>query len=285
MTNALFVRDLLDKIVPQLQPQAGNDAFIGAQLATLSDNYKNAATSPSVSFADPRLRAGYIFQYVNAHARYLARILRLAAASTGGRLFNSPDVRVACLGGGPGTDAIGVVKYLRESHVEPMPQNLHCCVFDKEPGWSQNWAVVAPQIGPLVTPYFQALDVTQPVPANAAHFLATADLITMSYLISEVQKLDANGEVSRFIQERFTGAKPGALLVYVDNSGAHTTFFDGIADQMGWVRLSAYDWVVGQPQWGSFQEDITALEVYETRFGRLQRVAAKLSYRVYRKPT
>ncbi len=283
MTNSLFVKEVLDKILPQL-PQQNLDAFIGEQLAALSANYANAATSPSVNFSDPRLRAAYVFQYVAAHSRYLARILHFAAAASGGRLFNGDVINVACLGGGPGTDALGVLKYLRESHTEPMPQSVQCCVFDREPTWNENWGVIAQHAGPPLSPYFQPLDVTQPLPNAVVQQLASVQLITISYLISEVQKLNHNGIVAQAVQTVFNAAASGALMVYVDNSGAHTAFFDSIVAPMGWTTICSWDWTPDAAQWGSFSEDLTPLDGYKARFNRSYKIASKLSYRVYRKP-
>lgn len=282
MTNSLFVKGVIDQIYPQLQPQNGLDAFIESQLVDLSNNYANAAVSPSINFADPRLRLAYIYQYVAAHARYLAKILHDAA--NGGRLFNGADVSVACLGGGPGTDALGVLKYFNESQSEVAPQNLHVCVFDKEPAWAQNWQVIAQLAGPPLVPYFQQVDVTQTMTPQVRQCLSTVDLITASYLISEVEKLNVNGVVAQFFQDCFAAAKPGALLVYVDNSGGHTTFFDAIAAPAGWTLVRSWDWEPGFAQWGSFFEDLTPLDGYRAKFVRSYKIASRLSYRVFRKP-
>jgi hypothetical protein len=202
----------------------------------------------------------------------------------GNGLLMMPAPKVACLGGGPGTDALGVLKYLREFQPNAMSPTLECCVMDKEPSWNVNWGAIAQLAGAPIVPYFCQLDVTQPVAPAAGAYLATADLITISYLISEVEKLNANGSVAQFVQNVFHSAKQGALLVYVDNSGGHTAFFDGIAGMTGWNLLSSWDWMPGQPQWGSFGEDVTHLDGYRARFVRNYKIAARLSYRIFQKP-
>ena len=284
MSNALFVKDVLDQIYPTLQPKEKLDEFIYGQILSISGNYAVAASSPSLSFSDPRTRMAYIYMYVGAHARYLAKILHIASRELGGVLFNSGNIKVSCLGGGPGTDALGILKYLRENKKEPIIGNLTCNVFDKEPSWNQNWHQISRLAGAPLNPFFATVDVSQELTPAIRNEISDSDLITISYLISEVEKLNGSGNVSRFFEACFDLAKPGALLVYVDNSGSHTDFFDAIPRSEEWILLSKYDWSHAMPQWGSDGEDVTPLDGYKKKFfDRSYRIAAKLSFRIFKK--
>ena len=51
----------------------------------------------------------------------------------------SPEV--ACLGGEPGSDLLGILKYMMQADVSET--SLTCYIFDKERAWGDSWSDVA----------------------------------------------------------------------------------------------------------------------------------------------
>ncbi|MGI9302310.1 MAG: hypothetical protein ACR2RB_06330 [Gammaproteobacteria bacterium] len=135
--------------------------------------------------------------------------------STGAPLFFSDSVRISCVGGGPGSDILAVLKYLSESaDVEPV-KKLTCYLLDGEQAWADTWAELDDSIsGDLnLKTIFQPLDVCEPESWAYQKKFLTADLFTLSYFVSEVHHLDNDGAVSHFWATLLDGIKPGALFV------------------------------------------------------------------------
>lgn len=270
---------MLDHFYNIETPATGLDDRVNACLATISSNYLNGNTSPALDLSCSTSRLAYLYQYFSVHSRHLAKTLTEARKVNGGPLFTGQEICVACLGGGPGTDAVGVLKYLRESSSEP--QQFQCCVLDNEPAWNQNWQPISQLLG-SVTPFFAITDATVPMSADGHGYVSTADLITISYLVSAVQKYDANNVVTNYFQSVFSMVKKGALIVYVDNAGSHTSFFDSMLVDQGLTLVRSWDYQDG-PKWGSFGEDLVPLDLYKDKFAWDFKISAKLSYRVLRK--
>lgn len=281
MTDSVFIKNVIDHFY-NLEPVAGLDDRIKVCLESISNNYLNGNNSPALDLSSSTARLAYLFQYVSAHSRHLARVLAEARQVNGGPLFAPGELKVACLGGGPGTDAIGVLKYIQAQPDEPQIQNLHCCVLDNQPRWADNWQTIGQMLGAPVVPHFAVTDATVPMCPNAQGYISTADVITISYLVSAVEKFNANNGVTSYFHGVFNQAKPGALIVYVDNIGGHTDYFDAMCAGQPLTLVRSWDYQ-GGPKWGSFQQDLTPLDVYKTKFGRDIKIAAKLSYRVLRK--
>ena len=139
---------------------ATKDALIKKELTNLSAEYGKLAskTSSSIDYSDSVKRFAYIYKYTVAHADY---IMQLIDGNKGLRaLLTNKSIEVACLGGGPGSDLLGVLKYLIRTGAKGL--SLKCYIFDKERAWGDSWSDVASQLIPpfQVFPVFQQMDVT-----------------------------------------------------------------------------------------------------------------------------
>ncbi len=200
-----------------------------------------------------------------------------------GNIFAGKNARISCVGGGPGSDIIAVLKYLDEyRQCEPV-EKITCYLLDKEQAWADTWTELDDSfdLGVQLNANFQPLDVTRPDSWQFQQKFLQADLFTMSYFVSEVHALDANGVVSSFWQKLFAGAKPGALFLYDDNGHEDfNTYFDAQCNAAGLHGLLAEDNVRWRPR---YSEQASELGEYLQKFGQQPKLQAYLSYRVLRK--
>ena len=62
-----------------------------------------------------------------------------------GNLFDNQKVNVACIGGGPGSDFLGILKYLMTNKKSPTIKFQLC---DKEKTWAESWSDVDDKVDP-----------------------------------------------------------------------------------------------------------------------------------------
>jgi hypothetical protein len=213
---------IFDKLyAPHDSPE--NDLILADARIKLGDSYFKMENG--VDYREEESRLIYLYMYVGAHASFFSEIanhLYQAQAP----IFKNSTLRVACLGGGPGTDIIGLTRLLEN---QQSTTTVTARIYDREIGWEPIWQEVAQVIG--VNPSFQAMDVCTPMSSSMLAEISTYDLITLSYLASEVVHLGAPAHA--FFQSCFGAMKSGAFAIYIDNSGEHTAMFDSCVANSG----------------------------------------------------
>jgi hypothetical protein len=91
---------------------ATKDAQIKAEIVNLSAEYANLITKTSapIDYSNAVKRFAYIYKYTVAHADYIMQIIKRNTELC--ELLDKKSIEVACLGGGPGSDLLGILKYL-----------------------------------------------------------------------------------------------------------------------------------------------------------------------------
>lgn len=264
LTLAQLIKLVLDEAYQEI-PLAGaaKDAAIQAELARLTDAYgklKDPARTV-IDYASPTARFAYIYKYTVAHADYIKQIIEGHKILRD--LFVRPEVAVACLGGGPGSDLLGILKYMLRHGAK---STLTSYLFDRERAWGDSWSEVARPLKAdfQLYPVFQQMDVTIPATWQGYHKFLRADLFTLSYFLSEVWSLQ--GAAQPFFEHCFQGAKQGALFLFIDNNDAPGEFagwFDSMAAKHGVVQLNGGT----RSMVFSLEEEKRDLEPYYSKFG------------------
>src|SRR6185295_12815544 len=107
-----LIKSVLDEIYARLAgDETSKDSQIKTQAKTLSKHYASLATKGvSHDYADPITRFAYIYVYVTSHAN---AVYQLIGRHTPLRnLFHRDLVNITCIGGGPGSDFLGILKYI-----------------------------------------------------------------------------------------------------------------------------------------------------------------------------
>lgn len=287
MTLFELVKITLDELYKRAELQYGaqTDDVIKARFTYLSDSYTKLSNPNrvSINYKDPATRFAYVYRYVATHGDYVVQLLTRAASVLGGSVFPKGTARVSCLGGGPGSDILAIVKYLADYKTKEDVQKLKVFLLDKEQAWSDTWEDLEERLdaGCELRTTFQPLDVLNPDWVSQRHFL-DADIYTLSYFVSEVYALDGKGAVTAFWQRLFQEAKPGALFFYDDN-GTHefNAYFDGQCAKGGLETLASGS----NENWRlRYTERADVLDFYKAKFSAWPKLTGHLSYRILRKP-
>jgi hypothetical protein len=262
------------------------DAKITEQIKYLSKSYNvlNQVDRSPVNYKDPATRFAYVYKYVASHGNYVVQVLNALREKMEGPIFTSETIRVSCVGGGPGSDIIGLLKYLDERKATEKVKKVTCYLLDREQAWADTWTELDDSLKTdlLLNANFQPLDVTNPDSWAQQKKFLQADLFTMSYFVSEVKALDSTGVVTRFWKTLFEEAKSGAIFLYDDNG--HESFNSYFDEQWKRAGLECIIESTNQPTWPSGSEQMSDLGSYLTKFGQSPKLKTTLTYRVLRKP-
>jgi hypothetical protein len=123
MTIFELIKVTLDELYAQGKKQHGPklDELIDHKLKYLSKSYSQLTDGnrPPVNYRDPATRFAYVYKYVGAHGDYLVQIMEHLKSVLGSKsIFKAETARISCVGGGPGSDIIAVLKYLDEYQLQ-----------------------------------------------------------------------------------------------------------------------------------------------------------------------
>lgn len=288
MTLFQLVKITLDELYKEALTVYGpdTDAQIKAQFPYLTTSYNQLSSTARapINYKDPATRFAYVYKYTASHGDYVVQLLAILAQALGGKIFQNDLGRVSCIGGGPGSDVIAVVKYLADSKGKETLKQLIVYLLDKEQAWGDSWTELNVKLpSPTVQLHtaFQQMDVLNPDWTSQRKFLE-ADLFTLSYFVSEVYALDTGGVVTQFWQRLFKEAKSGALFLYDDNgSDTFNKYFDHQWQTAGLQLLTQETNTRWYPR---SSEQKSELAIYTAKFNAIPKVQSTLSYRLLRKP-
>ena len=114
MTIFELVKLALDELYIEGTEEHG--AEITRQVKYLADSYRKLGSEDRdpIDYKDPAIRFAYVYKYTASHGDYVVQALEAARKAQKGDLFKSDSLRLSCIGGGPGSDVIGVLKYLSD---------------------------------------------------------------------------------------------------------------------------------------------------------------------------
>jgi len=157
-----LIKNVLDDAYSEIElaDDKQKDKAIKAKIELLSDKYKKLTSSvgTGIDYSDPIARFAYIYKYTVAHADYVMQIIR-DSKDISALFQKNGHVQAACVGGGPGSDFLGILKYMMNKKTGC---DLTCYLFDKERAWGDSWSDVARALKADVAiyPIFEHLDVT-----------------------------------------------------------------------------------------------------------------------------
>lgn len=232
-----LVKTILDETFSAIEgaDQVERDKAVKGALAKMSTAYSSLTTSGGPDYSEPASRVAYIFRYVTSHANLVYSVLN-ACPQTRALFTNEREkLSISCLGGGPGSDLLGVIKLLLAKAGERTPRIL-AYICDREAMWMESWGDVGtrlPEDVRLHTNYF-TLDVCDASTWKQRKYLE-ADLFTMIYFMSEVYSRKDESEA--YFDSVFQHAKKGALFLFIDNKDERFSgWFEALASKHG-VRI------------------------------------------------
>lgn len=277
LTLAQLIKLVLDEAYAEI-PGPDKDATIKQELVRLTTSYgilKDSARIP-IDYSSPVARFAYIYKYTVAHADYIKQLIQSCPVLK--TLFKRADFSVAAIGGGPGSDLLGILKFMIQNG---STSTLTCYLFDRERAWGDSWSEVAKPLKAnfQLYPVFQQLDVTDKTTWSSYRKFLNADLFTLSYFLSEVWTFQKTAEP--FFTHCFENARPGAIFMFIDNNDAGGDFagwFDGLAKAHDVQVVSSQSCQMAF----SPDEEKLDLEPYYSKFGWPKR-ESNVSFRIGRK--
>ena len=252
------------------------DELVKEKLDELGAAYhKLSQENPRIDYSDPATRIGYVFRYVSSHAHIVAEAVEDNLYS----LLDEKTLTVSCIGGGPGSDFLGIVllllRYKRET-------KLKCYLLDGEEAWGDAWSDVDSHLADTpfsVNTHFQCLDVTDPDTWTVQKKYLNSQLFTMIYFVSEVYANRVEAEA--YFDHLFENAQSGAFFLYIDNrADCFTSFIEGLATKHGLSTVATEDGKSGLPA----SEEKKDLEPYLSKFDGSPKLGGLVSCRVFQKP-
>lgn len=213
MTIFQLIKTVLDEIYGQIEePVEGiKDQKIKEKLEYLSDHYNKLLTSSvTIDYKDPATRFAYIYKYVTCHANLVYNELYKIS-----ELFQFPQIVISCIGGGPGSDFLGILKFMMRTGCS---SHIRCFLLDKEDSWNDSWYDVDNklEVNFRITTICEKLNVTNRDEWCKKKKILDSDLYTMIYFMSEIHHY--MNHAKEFFEHLFENAKPGSKFLYIDNN-------------------------------------------------------------------
>jgi hypothetical protein len=266
------VKQVLDGLYEDL-PTGSRDQSIIVALENLSKKYNTVLERGGPDYGPAEAKFAYIFRYTTAHADFLDGVIRLSDEIKA--LATRKNLIVSCIGGGPGSDILGFVKYLLP--IDPKP-HLTFFLLDKDQSWSDAWWNLDVILGSdlRTSSHFIPIDVTNSATWRKNTAYLKADIYTLIYFLSEI--FVAREAADKFLRNTLSSMKPGAVLIVLDFQDSRLTeWIEGIAANCHLATKIKDDNAerVIDPV-----EEKTDLGEYYTKFGT-PKIRARIFYRVY----
>lgn len=273
---------MLQEILERLERQIpGNFAertrIINHHLTTTLDYSRlKEVDRPTIDYSDPAVRMAYLYKYVTAHAQLVGQ--RVLSSDL---LWNvvKDDCFITCLGGGPGSELLGISLAISEREVDG-PTARHAVLLDREFNWSYDWADLAGQFR-LPLSYaalpFDVVDATSW--RRARNVFERPDLVTAVFFLSEVYS--AREQARACLEHLAYFMKPGAVFFYLDNFGeGFTTWWEPLFLNRGFRLMECndvYRWPMPRT------EQLSDLGNYAGRFAHQPTLHRSVAWRILRK--
>ncbi|MFN6486745.1 MULTISPECIES: hypothetical protein [unclassified Nostoc] len=273
-----LIKSVLDEAYSQIPgDEVNKDNDIKEAIQYLREEYRNLLTRNNITYSDPITRFAYIYIYVTSHANLVCTLIE--KDDNLGKLFNNSKVNVACIGGGPGSDFLGILKYLMTNQKSPTVKFQLC---DKEKTWADSWYDVDEKVDPIfrISTSYLPLDITKPDDWQAHNKYFQSDLFTMIYFMSEVYTLQSLA--NEYFANLFSQAKPGSLFLFVDNNNPKFyDWFDKLSKDNSISTISKKTGTISLPP----HEEKNDLEIYFEKFQTIgkPKISSDVAYRVGRK--
>jgi hypothetical protein len=217
--RAKVVIDALLPVAAELVTGSVDD-LVGTRLASLRFAYSGQLLKNNrnaIDYSKLTTKIGYVYRSLPAHADWVYQALQMAPRSVE-RILSQKRVKVCCIGGGPGSDILGVVKFLEQNDLDP--PELDVTVLDYDPMWKiVRRELIKTFEFDLRRHTHQDFDAGKDGKWTDSWAFVNSDIVTFSFSLSEFWSFNESGAVSNFVDRLLTGMKAGALIVYVDNGG------------------------------------------------------------------
>lgn len=200
----------LDELYAKTREIYGNETRLKIRdaLQALSNSYWR--DTKVVSYEGIATQFAYLYSYAPGRASVLCRIMEQCSQLR--ELFDRQNLRVVCLGGGPGTEILGMLKYRYRNRGGGY---IDATVVDREHDWQQVWQLIesSGDASRYAKVSYAPMDVCSASVIDIPG--AKPDLTVLSYSLSEfcVRPVGARSFLNGWLDR----SSSGAFLIVVDN--------------------------------------------------------------------
>jgi Putative SAM-dependent methyltransferase len=171
---------------------------ISQHLYETSKQHRKA--EPDIRYDDPLCRLGYLYRHATANATLFEWVLsRSKYLKTKLLEAKGGTLQICSVGGGPGTELLGLAKYLLQNS-DRIPRKISFAVLDNFPQWSETWHQLAEKIEATLDAALAAKGKKSPIIADSfihfdlldkksykdyLHRFSKIDVVVFNYLFSE----------------------------------------------------------------------------------------------------
>jgi hypothetical protein len=237
----------------------------------------------SLPYDDPLCRIAYIYTYVAAHA-YLLEYALAHFAATRELIASRLDaeggaLEICSLGGGPGSELLGLVRHIEERAEEGASAAVTFCVVDRVAAWADSWralvlgieADMKQRFGPrrgnwpvTVSHEFQPLDLR--APASLTDYpsrFGNVDLFVVNHVVSELK--GSEEALGAWLGALANRSREGALFLVMDrNEAGMAAVIEKMLSSTGLAVVDRYEGKVPMP----IDEEKSDLGATWQKFGR-----------------
>ena len=250
-----LVKQALDVLYEKAKSEYGSSATVNSavcdHLVSFTSNYRQLtdAENDPIDYDHIAARIAYLFCYVAAHADHVRDALQSLRRERDSSVFDRSHLHISSIGSGPGTDILGVLKYLHQNPAEPVTA-IHAQLFDREPAWKdarkalkrayRTHAEVPDGDRLRITTKTTSLNVHNRRRWRAQGCPHLAELVTLSYFVSEAYSQNQES-AARWLKKLFRRLQPDTYVLYVDNdSKPLTDYFDILSEEAALEPLYGY---------------------------------------------
>lgn len=204
------------------------DDAVAERLEALREAYDALTVQEraAIDYNDLATRAAYVFVYAIGRAEFTYRLLKRHREELGEPLFPNSTARITSLGGGPGSELAGLVKYLMDASHGEKVTSVKYWVFDKDGEWAEvcrSLVEILNEFVPIEL-VFDTLDLCdEDSCANIS--LEGDDLLILSFLISELCALKNKDKAENSLRELYKTMDDGARIFYNDSNASSFYYF------------------------------------------------------------
>jgi Putative SAM-dependent methyltransferase len=204
--------------------------LVNEQFADLNKNYFSPVNNPN--YAESLKKFAYLYKYSVAHGYFIFSALCTVKHPRLGWFLGTDTLRIACIGGGPGSEIMGIVRYLKRRNLDVENKTVIITIYDKEPTWKQLCSALLKEIDHNCQIFlkFVEMDATEKE-SYSGHDYSKYDLIISSFFMSETKKIGIAAKSKAYWRYVFGSMKNGSAIVlldYADNDGKNWAYAEGL---------------------------------------------------------
>jgi hypothetical protein len=204
--------------------------LVNEQFVDLNKNYYSPVNNPN--YGTSLKKFAYLYKYSVAHGHFIFSALCSVKHVRLGWFSGTNMLKIACIGGGPGSEIMGIVRYLKKRQLDTADRKIVITIYDKEPTWK---GLCIALLGVIdhdcqIDLKFIEMDATD----KESYFdqdYSKYDLIISSFFMSETKKLGIAAKSKTYWRYVFGSMKKGAAIVlldYADNDGKNWAYAEGL---------------------------------------------------------